>query len=213
MAERDTRPRGILTPDDREYLLGLKELSEQSGRNARARIRERLYHSILDFKLLWTYLEDRDLEIVFSPDDQDEARHLRSYCQAMLAFTILGLRANNDHYPDRLKAAIQQAALAADLDVKVTLEVEEESMDPSDLILRRMMDLENGDVSITEFERLWTDPDLDAGLFAEFLSEIDPDEEYSEEWVEEYQEKMREVEVRPTPSYVLNVEPVWSDSV
>lgn len=212
MADSDTRPRGILTPDDREYLTGMKELTPQSERNTRARIRERLYHSILDFKLLWTHLDDRDLEMVFSPDDREEARYLRSYCQEMLAFTILGLRANGDHYPDRLKAAIQQAALGIDHNVKVMLEVEEEPMDSSELILHRMMDSENGEVTITEFERIWSDPDLDAELFAEFLNEMDPDEEYSVEWVREYQEELREVGVRPSPGYVLNIEPIWSDT-
>ncbi len=67
------RPRGILSKKDRRFLLDgdyRSSLEAQSQRNTRARIRERFRHSILDFWLLERYIEERDLEHVFSdPDD------------------------------------------------------------------------------------------------------------------------------------------------
>lgn len=62
----DDRDRGILSPADRAYLRDETEFgSVQSERNARARIRERVYNAILDFELLVDGLADRDRELVF----------------------------------------------------------------------------------------------------------------------------------------------------
>ncbi len=64
MAEND-RPRGLLSPADRAYLRGEADLgSVQSERNARARIRDRVYQGLLDFELLVTRLETRDRELI-----------------------------------------------------------------------------------------------------------------------------------------------------
>lgn len=55
----------MLSPADRAYLRGETELgSVQSERNTRARIRDRVYHGILDFELLVTYLQPHDRDLV-----------------------------------------------------------------------------------------------------------------------------------------------------
>lgn len=60
------RQRGILTPADRSYLRGDAEFgSVQAERNARARIRNRLYHALLDCESILEHLESRDLDLVF----------------------------------------------------------------------------------------------------------------------------------------------------
>lgn len=60
------RDRGILSPADRAYLRGESEFgSAQAERNARARIRERIYDAVLDFELLVDRLDDRDRALVF----------------------------------------------------------------------------------------------------------------------------------------------------
>lgn len=60
------RDRGILSPADRAYLRGETEFaSAQAERNARARIRDRIYDAVLDFELLVDQLSDRDRELVF----------------------------------------------------------------------------------------------------------------------------------------------------
>lgn len=62
----DSRDRGMLSPADRAYLSGASSLaSAQSERNTRARIRNRIHDSLLDFELLIEHLSDRDRELVF----------------------------------------------------------------------------------------------------------------------------------------------------
>jgi len=62
----DDRGRGILSPADRAFLRGETELSSmQSERNARARIRDRIYDAVFDFELLVECLSDHDRELVF----------------------------------------------------------------------------------------------------------------------------------------------------
>lgn len=56
-----TRDRGILTPEDREFLRGDKSYEYASGtRRARRRIRDRVRNSVSDFGLLFEYMERRD---------------------------------------------------------------------------------------------------------------------------------------------------------
>lgn len=63
---RDERTRGILSRADRAYLRGEADLANvQSERNARARIRDRISQSVLDFELLVERLSDRDRALVF----------------------------------------------------------------------------------------------------------------------------------------------------
>jgi hypothetical protein len=68
-----TRPRGILNERERRYLLGESDIEprSQAERDIRATIRSRLRHAIYDFALLFTHLEDRDIEQVFNPRSED----------------------------------------------------------------------------------------------------------------------------------------------
>lgn len=58
------RDRGILTKEDRKFLIGAKDLSDQAKRNARYRVRQRLINSLYDFNLIYESLGDGDLEKV-----------------------------------------------------------------------------------------------------------------------------------------------------
>lgn len=65
------RGRGILTPDDRRYLVGEKEYAHpESARNRRAKIRKRIQNSILDFVFL-QYVEERDREQIVNSIDSE----------------------------------------------------------------------------------------------------------------------------------------------
>ena len=67
----ETRPRGIFTPKDREYLRGETEYEHyQSEINARRRIRERIYHAILDSRYLLRGVGENDIR------EDDSLRHL-----------------------------------------------------------------------------------------------------------------------------------------
>ncbi len=66
----EARDRGILSPADRAYLEGATTFaSEQSERNARARVRTRVYDSLRDFELLVEHLSDRDRRLLFEGED------------------------------------------------------------------------------------------------------------------------------------------------
>lgn len=56
----EDRERGILTVADREFLLDKKDLSDQSARDARYRIRKRTKNGLRDIALLDRFLENRD---------------------------------------------------------------------------------------------------------------------------------------------------------
>jgi len=84
------RPRGVLTPSDREFLLGRKtDYTEHSKKQKRNRIRRRLRNAILDFTILFEELEDRDRETVFNPEDEAREEYTKGITN-MLGFLHLG---------------------------------------------------------------------------------------------------------------------------
>lgn len=56
------RPRGILTPADREFLYGDRELSEGAEFNTHRRIRKRVCNAILDFHEVFWRLDIHEIE-------------------------------------------------------------------------------------------------------------------------------------------------------
>lgn len=84
------RPRGILTTSDREFLLGRKtDYTEHSKKQKRNRIRRRIRNAILDFTILFEYLDDRDRETVFDPEDDERDAYTQGIID-MLGFLHLG---------------------------------------------------------------------------------------------------------------------------
>jgi len=103
----DDRPRGILSPTDREYLCGLKEYAQpQTDANRRQNIRERVENGLKDFALLWLFLEPDEREKVFEElggDGTDEA------IASMVALAYLGI----DQDTTRLEECIERGVLGA----------------------------------------------------------------------------------------------------
>ena len=64
------RDRGVLTTDDRDYLKGRKNLQQDSERNARKRIRDRVRNGVYDFEYLTEDLEGRDVEQLVTDGDE-----------------------------------------------------------------------------------------------------------------------------------------------
>lgn len=139
----EERPRGILTPDDRQFLRGEKDLSDSAERNARQRIRDRVQASLMDFELLWTCLPDRDLQLLFAPDDEQNPQNLRSCAHYAIAFLRLGLWTNEDPHTDRIADAIEQAAFAAGKLAWANVELDTEPAPSGDLLLASMRDKNN----------------------------------------------------------------------
>lgn len=64
------RPRGILTPADREYLISDKSgYSHQAQHKRKKAIKKRIVNALLDFALLENYLDEELREEIFTPFD------------------------------------------------------------------------------------------------------------------------------------------------
>ncbi|WP_049972298.1 hypothetical protein [Haladaptatus cibarius] len=103
------RDRGILTPSDREFLIGRKsDYTEHSKKQKRNRIRRRLRNAILDCTILFEHLEDRDRETVFNPDDDDRDAYTQGITD-MLAFLHLGTMGYYTPFKDMLGQGVNKA--------------------------------------------------------------------------------------------------------
>lgn len=103
------RGRGILTPSDREFLLGRKtDYTEHSKKQKRNRIRRRLRNSLLDFTILFEHLEDRDRETVFNPEDEDRGDYTKGIIDT-LGFLHLGTIGYYVPFKDMLGQGVNRA--------------------------------------------------------------------------------------------------------
>jgi hypothetical protein len=103
------RPRGILTPSDRDFLLGRKtDYTDHSEKQKRNRIRRRVRNAVLDFSILFEYLEERDRETVFDPDDEDRDAYTQGITD-MLAFLHLGTMGYHTPFKDMLAEGVGKA--------------------------------------------------------------------------------------------------------
>ena len=122
------RGRGILSKADREFLLGEKEeLTEQSKRDARYRIRKRLENALLDMRLLADLLEPEDRKLVFE-NTIEETPHNVVFGGA---FTLLIAGTYDivepiEHVPDYLEDSIGEAIFRTILDIDEEYLVEAE---------------------------------------------------------------------------------------
>lgn len=102
------RDRGILTPSDREFLLGRKtDYTDHSKKQKRNRIRRRVRNAILDFTILFDHLDDRDRETVFDPDDAERDAYTRGITD-MLAFLHLGTMGYSTPFKDMLARGVSK---------------------------------------------------------------------------------------------------------
>ncbi|WP_436345699.1 hypothetical protein [Natronorubrum sp. FCH18a] len=119
------RERGVLSPADRAYLLGEREMShDQSKRNAEARIRRRIRAAALDFVLLLHTLPEKDRKQIFERTTTDE-RFLDGL-RATFAFVYLGTERYGVGFEEILEPAVRSSEeylAAADRDETVSVEV------------------------------------------------------------------------------------------
>ncbi|AHG01215.1 hypothetical protein HALLA_02235 (plasmid) [Halostagnicola larsenii XH-48] len=103
------RPRGILTPSDRDFLLGRKtDYTDHSKKQKRNRIRRRVRNAVLDFSILFEYLEERDRNTVFDPDDDERDAYTQGITD-MLAFLHLGTMGYHTPFKDMLSEGVGKA--------------------------------------------------------------------------------------------------------
>ncbi len=102
------RDRGILTPSDREFLLGRKtDYTDHSKKQKRNRIRRRIRNAILDFTILFDHLEERDRETVFDPENDECDAYTRGITDT-LAFLHLGTMGYSTPFKDMLARGVSK---------------------------------------------------------------------------------------------------------
>jgi len=96
------RPRGILTPADREYLISDKSgYSHQAQHKRKKAIKKRIVNALLDFALLENYLDEELREEIFTPFDTGNVfnegtelysseQHYTSVFSNLIAFLLPG---------------------------------------------------------------------------------------------------------------------------
>ena len=186
------RPRGILTPSDRDFLLGRKtDYTEHSKKQKRNRIRRRVRNAVLDFSILYECLEDRDRRTVFDPDDADRDAYTRGITD-MLAFLHLGTMGYVTPFKDMLSEGVAKSEqrLAGSDYRMVTVEFNVEPVGRIDV------DEVIAKIEADEFERI-TDEELRA--FVRLLSmsgELSPEDarEGIKERVDEFVTALHESE-------------------
>jgi hypothetical protein len=138
------RDRGILTPADRAFLLGEREMGhEQSRRNAEARIRQRVVDSILDFDLLLHTLPSKDRGQVFNELTSDP--NSLDALKAALAFVYAGADEQGIDFEELLVPAVRHteeafaaSRLGANVTVDVTFDIETTVGSPLDRVAGRL---------------------------------------------------------------------------
>ena len=188
------RPRGILTPSDRDFLLGRKtDYTEHSKKQKRNRIRRRVRNAVLDFSILYECLEDRDRKTVFDPDDEDRDAYTRGITD-ILGFLHLGTMGYVTPFKDMLSEGVaksEQRLAGSDYRmVRVEFNVDPVGQIDVDEMIEK--------IEADEFERI-TDEELRA--FVRLLSmsdEFAPDDvrEGLNERVDEFVAEIRESEDR-----------------
>lgn len=156
------RDRGILTPRDRQYLVGQTDLKAESERQVRQRIRDRLKNSVRDFMFIRWCLSERDRE-AFADDLYRDAGSLwQGYINMLSFFYRLnidrGYRMESDLYnaiksvEDQLEEERGQT-IEIDIDIVVDRQVIHDHSDLKDKYE------ENDPMTPEEFQTLLFDSD------------------------------------------------------
>lgn len=162
MTESDTdkRGRGILSSADREFLRGEKsELTEQSKRDARYRIRNRLENGFYDIRILMSFLEKRDRKRVFE-NALENTTHGELFGR-LFELPVKGIldvvepvEHAIEHIEESLEHTIHRSLLDIDseymIDVDVSIDVDREKPDMEELLSK----YERKEESHTEFRYL-----------------------------------------------------------
>lgn len=170
----ESRDRGILSQADREYLRGETTFAtQQSERNARARIRDRIYNAILDFEYLVEHLEDRDRELVFEKrfENMDGTDALDAMVSAM-AFLYLATGDTDLEFESVLSEGINVAEAKSDRAAAVDLDLTFHSLTASQLREK----LERGEtLSLTELAFLHNSDEVRMDELASYFREFEED--------------------------------------
>ncbi|PSQ19691.1 hypothetical protein BRD00_01105 [Halobacteriales archaeon QS_8_69_26] len=170
----EDRGRGILSPADRAYLRGDREYgSVQSERNARARIRDRVEQSVLDFELLVECLPEGDRELVFGKRfDEGEGVEGFDALVSMLAFCYLAVGDTELDFETVLREAVNVAEATDDRAATVEFDLTFQTLGVDQLRSK----LERGEtLSLTEVAFLHRSDQVRPDELARYFSDDAPD--------------------------------------
>ncbi|WP_267161423.1 hypothetical protein [Halovenus salina] len=164
----ESRERGILSPADRDYLHGEADFSSvQAERNARARIRDRVYESTYDFEVLVEQLSDRDRQLVFEKRLGTEGKSAYDALVSALAFLYQGIEDTGVDFEDALAEAVNVAQARNDRAATVDLDVTFHALSTEEL-LRRLRAGET--LSLTEIAYLQQSDEISQAELARYFS-------------------------------------------
>lgn len=147
----DDRPRGLLSPADRAYLRGETTFdSDQSERNARSRIRERVLAGLRDFDLLAEALSERDRQLIFGKHVGDDPDAVRSLIAA-LAVCYRGTEDAGLDFGTLLEEGVSRAEADRNVAAGVDFEVRREPLD-TDRLARKLR--RTGSLTLSELAYL-----------------------------------------------------------
>lgn len=160
----------MLSPADRKYLHGEAEFSSvQAERNARARIRDRVYESIYDFELLVEHLSTHDRELVFEKRmGESDGREAYDALVSALAFLYQGIEDTGIDVEDALTEAVNVAEAQSDRAATVELELTFHALSAEEL-LRKLRAGET--LSLTEVAYLQGSDEVSPAELARYFSE------------------------------------------
>lgn len=168
----DERDRGVLSRADRAYLRGETEFaSAQSERNARARIRERVFDAVLDFELLIERFPARDRELVFEKRfDRIDGTEAFDALVSAVAFLYQATADTDLDFETVLAEAVNVAEAKNDRAATVDLDLTYQSLTAEGLRHK----LERGEtLSLTEIAYLHESDDVRMDELAEYFRESD----------------------------------------
>lgn len=107
------RERGVLTPADREFLLGRKEFDHrQTYTNTWQRIRDRVTNSLLDFAIIATQIDADQRDRIF---DDLQATTRAECLGALISFLYAGLNRDEQEFEQRVADGVFLGELLVDL--------------------------------------------------------------------------------------------------
>lgn len=139
---------GFLSNDVKAYLIGERE--SDATEDVRAELQASLYGALRDFRLLWHYLSDADLERIFADPDNEAKRAIGGGTDAIVALLYLGGLVGGDDMHYRFRAGIARAEAARNNRAEVDLDIRtSEMLSPEEAIAK----LEAGkDDAVTDYE-------------------------------------------------------------
>jgi len=156
------RGRGILTQNDREYLMGQKEIEGQDERNTRYRIRQRVVQSLLDLALL-DNLKPDDVTRIFSDERLSDIQVRRGAMAIPFLMARYGYIEDTDELASEMESLIEETVASippygavpsevegdevplVDYDASVSIELEESPV-VTDELIKKALDVDSDTV-------------------------------------------------------------------